>query len=192
VPLFVAAAGCAALPTFASGGEGGWFAPLWGLPTIVWQLLNFVLVVALFAFLLKSKLPAFFSGRAETIRKELEKAVRDKETALARLREVESKMSHLQDEVDAIQKESAAAAEAEKVRLLAEAEASRDRMRTEAKDEMARQGAAARKDLRAYAASLVERLAREEILRDLTGPDEEFLMEDFLRKLESEDHDRVG
>jgi F-type H+-transporting ATPase subunit b len=190
-PLFMAAA-FAALPVFASGGEGGWFAPLWGLPTIAWQLLNFVLVIALFAFLLRGKLPAFFSGRAEEIRKELEKAVREKESALARLREVDLKMSHLQDEVDAIQKESEAAAEAEKARLLAEAEASRDRLRAEAKDEMERQGAAARKDLRAYAASLVERMAREEILRDLTARDEEVLMEDFLRKMESEDHDRVG
>jgi F-type H+-transporting ATPase subunit b len=190
-PLFAAAA-CAALPTFASGGGEGWFAPLWGLPTIVWQLFNFAVVVALFVVLLRGKLPAFFSGRADSIRKELEKAVREKETALARLREVESKMSRLQDEVDAIQRESTAAAEAERVRLLAEAEASRDRLRAEAKDEMERQVSSARNELRAYAASLVERLAREGILRDLTGRDEEFLMEDFLRKMESEEHDRVG
>lgn len=186
------AASLAALPTLASGGEGGWLAPLWGLPNIAWQLLNFGLVVTLFVFLLKGKLPGFFRGRADSIRKELERAIREKEAALARLREVELKMSHLQDEVAGIEKEAAAAAELEKVRLLAEAEASRERLRAEAKDEMERRLASARRELRTFAAGLVEEMAREEVRKELTVHDEEVLMEDFLRRLEAEGHERIG
>lgn len=182
----------AAAPAFASGGEGGWMAPLWGLPTIFWQLLNFGLVVVLFFLLLRGKLPAFFSGRAEGIRRELERAVREKDAALARLKEVELKMSNLRAEVEAIEKEATAAAEADRARLLAEAEASRERIRSEAVAEMQHRLAAAKRDLRAYAGELVERLAREEVVKVLDGRDEEWLMEDFLRKLEAEDHERIG
>jgi F-type H+-transporting ATPase subunit b len=167
-------------------------APLWGLPTIVWQIINFALVVALFVYLLRGKLPAFFSGRAEGIRRELERAVREKDAALARLREVELKMSNLRAEVEAIEKDAAAAAESDRARILAEAEVSRERIRSEAVAEMQHRLAAAKRDLRSYAAQLVERLAREEVVKVLDGRDEEWLMEDFLRKLEAEDHERAG
>jgi F-type H+-transporting ATPase subunit b len=182
----------AALPLLASEEGGGWMAPLWGLPTIAWQIFNLGLVIVLFYFLLRKSLPAFFATRGDSIRKELEKAVREKEAALARLREIEMKMANLNDEVAKIEKDAAAAAEVEKGRILKEAEAARERIREEAREELERRVAGARRELRNYAASLVEQFAREEILKGLGPADEDLLIEEFLHKMEGEGHERIG
>lgn len=190
--LAVAATMSPLLAAASEGGEEGWFAPLWHVPTILWQILNFGLVVALFVFLLKGKAPAFFDARAREIKEALQKAVREKEQAISRLKEIESKMGRLQEEVASIEAEALASAQVEKERIALEAEAARERIRREAVEEVERRLQSARGELRAYAAALVEESARELLQREVGEGDEDRLMEEFLDKLEREAHGRRG
>ena len=172
---------------FAAEGEGheaaqgnGWLAPIWGVPVIAWQIINLLLVIALFVYLLRKPAPKFFKDRSLQIEEQLNKALREKEEALARLREVEAKMATLSDEIAAIEKEAQQTAVQEKERIKQEADQMRARIRKETEEEASRQMEEARRSLRAYAAELAERTAREIIAKNITPSDEAKLREKFL------------
>jgi len=173
----------------AAEGEGhgattepvnGWLAPIYGVPTIVWQSINLLLVIGLFYYLLRKAGPRFFSDRVQSIQDQLNAALREKEEAEARLREVEAKMASLADEVAAIEREAAETAERERARIRGEAEEARERVRREASEEVARQVEEARRALRAEAAELAEQAAREILARELTAEDERHLSDRFF------------
>jgi F-type H+-transporting ATPase subunit b len=174
----------------SAGHAEGWMAPIWHVPMLVWQIVNLLLVVGLFIYLLRRPAPKFFADRAGEIEALLEAATREKEEALARLGEVEGKMTHLQEEVRAIEESSAKAAEADKQRVLDEAEAMRERIRKEAREEIERRLLEARRELRVYAADMAVALAREALAKGITDQDESRLRADFLGRLEESAHER--
>ena len=167
-------------------------AAIWGVPAIYWQIANLLLVVVLFVFLLKRPAPQFFQGRAKEIQDLLEKALKDKEDALARLAEVEGKMAKLGDEVAAIEQAAKEGAEADRLRIQAEAESSRDRAKREALEEMERRVSEAKRDLRVFAADLAVKLSREIAQARITEEDEKNLQVRFLDMMEKDGSDRRG
>lgn len=164
----------------AAEGFSGWTAPIWGVPLIAWQVVNILLVAGLFWYLLRRPAPKFFSGRAQEIQDLLEKALRDKEDATARLKEVEAKMARLTDEVASIEASARQQAEADKAKVLLDAEAARERIRRETKDEIDRRMLDARRELKRYAADTAVDMAREVLARGITESDEVRLRERFL------------
>jgi F-type H+-transporting ATPase subunit b len=185
-----------ALPALAEGATEAaeqtaehapsWVDPIWGVPMIAWQIVNIVLVIVLFVYLLRRPAPKFFADRAKEIQDLLLKAVRDKEEATARLKEVEEKMAHLKDEVEEIEKAALQQAELDKQRVQAEAEQARERIRQDAKDEIERRLVEARRELRRYAADSAVAAAREALAKGITGEDEARLRDRFLADLEEE------
>ena len=173
-------------------GEGGWTAKLWGVPTIAWQIVNVLLVVVLFVFLLRRPAPQFFAGRAQEIQGLIEKALKEKEEALGRLRDVEEKMAHLGDEVSAIEQSAKEAAEADQQRVQAEADASRERIRKESAEEMERRVTEARRDLRVFAADLAVKMAKELVAAQITEDDEKALQGRFMKMLEEGRREQRG
>ena len=165
---------------------------VWHVPSIYWQIANLAVVVALFVFLLKRPAPKFFQGRAKEILGLFEKAFKDKEEALARLKEVEDKMAKLGDEVAAIDQSAKEAAEADRQKVQAEAENSRERIRTEAAQEMERRVKEARRDLRVYAADLAVKMARELASARITEEDEKGLQARFLKLMDKDEHELRG
>lgn len=172
------------------GGGAGWMAPIWHVPMIAWQIVNFLLVVGLFVYLLRRPAPQFFESRAREIQSLLEKALKEKEEALARLKEVEDKMARLGDEVASIEQASKESAEADKRRVLEEAEAARVRIREEARAEMERRVLEAKRELRAFAADMAVKMARELLVQNLTDEDERRLQVEFLGLLEEESREQ--
>lgn len=170
----------------------GWLQPIWGVPMIAWQVVNIFLVVGLFVYLLRRPAPEFFKGRAKEIQDLLEKAVREKEEATARLKEVEDKMAHLNDEIGAIEAAAREQAEAGRQRVRDEAEQARDRIRQEAKEEIERRLVEARRDLRKYAADTAVSAARDVLAKGITDADEERIRGRFLAEMEEEAHERRG
>jgi F-type H+-transporting ATPase subunit b len=173
-----------------SGHAEGWMSPIWHVPMIAWQIINILLVVFLFIYLLRRPAPQFFAGRAKDIQDLLEKATREKEEAVARLKEVEAKMAHLQDEISEIEESSVKAAEADKERVLAEAETLRERIKKEAQSEIERRLVEARRDLKIYAADLAVGMAKEALAKGISAADESALRERFMHGLEEGAHER--
>jgi F0F1-type ATP synthase membrane subunit b/b' len=174
------------------GGDEGWMARIWHVPAIYWQVVNILIVVALFVFLLRRPAPRFFHGRAKEILGLFEKAFKDKEDALARLKEVEDKMAMLGAEVTAIEQSAKEAAEKDRQRVQAEAETSRERIRTEGAQELERRVNEARRDLRIYAADLAVKMAQELASARITEEDEKNLQTRFLKMMEKDEHEPRG
>ena len=158
----------------------GWLEPIWGVPLIAWQIINLLLVIGLFVYLLRKPAPKFFKDRSLGISEQLQKALREKEEALARLKEVEAKMATLKDEIAAIEMEAQQTAVEEKARIKQEADQMRERIQRETEEEAARQLEEARRSLRSYAASLAEEAAREVLKKNIKPSDEERLKEEFF------------
>lgn len=173
-------------------GETGWMAEIWHVPAIYWQIANLTVVIVLFVFLLRRPAPQFFNSRAKEILGLFEKALKDKEDALARLKEVEDKMAKLGDEVAAIERSAKEAAEADRQRVQAEAESSRERIRKEAAQEMERHVKEARRNLRIFAADLAVKMTRELASARITEEDEKGLQAGFLTMMEKDDHEPHG
>jgi len=159
-----------------AGAEGhgghGWFSPIWGVPAVVWQFINLALVVALFYFLLRVRLPNVLRQQSVEIENALEKAKKEKEESLAKLKDLEEKMAHLEEEVGKIGKEAGEAAEKEKARLTQSARENAEWLRKEADEEFARREREAERRLKAMVVDEALKLAREKV-RGAIGPEEE-------------------
>ncbi len=173
-----------------SGGREGWTSPIWHVPMIAWQAVNILIVIGILVHFLKRPAPAFFASRAAEIKELLEKAVREKEDATARLKEVEKRMARLGDEVKTIEKASEEAAAADRKRMMAEAEAEKERIGKEAAEEVKRRVTEARRKLKVYAADLALEMARALLEKTLKPGDQKRLRSDFLRKMEEESSER--
>jgi F-type H+-transporting ATPase subunit b len=111
-------------------------------------------------------------SRGEGIKRELAKAREDRDVALAKLVEVESRLESLDAEIARIDEKAQAEAEAEKQRINLATQQEVAKIREQAKREIENVGKAARLELRRFAASESVRLA-EEILKREIGPDDE-------------------
>ena len=94
------------LPAFAGGEVTHW----WDYPGFeLWKFVNLAIFVLLMVFILtrKVKLGELFKARSENIKRELTKARTERDAALAKLKEVEERLSRLDSEVAAIKEQSA-------------------------------------------------------------------------------------
>jgi F0F1-type ATP synthase membrane subunit b/b' len=111
-------------------------------------------------------------SRSEGIRRELERARDERDQALAKLAEVESRFAHLDAEVARLNERARVEAEAERQRITAATEAEIAKVREQAKREIESAGKAARHELRKFAAEESVRLAEEILAREI-GPDDD-------------------
>jgi F-type H+-transporting ATPase subunit b len=125
--------------------------------------LNFAVVFAVLAKLLRKSLPAIFKSRTEMIQKRIEEARAASEEARRRLSEVEGRLSRLDVEITEMRREAEENGLAEEKRVLAAAEEERRRIVAAAEQEIAMAANAARRDLKSYAANLAVDLAAKKI-----------------------------
>ena len=167
-----------------SGSRGeGWLAPIWGVPMIVWQLVNLALVVALFYYLLKVRLPAFFKNRAIEIENALKKAREEEAVAKQKLQELEDKMDGLEEEISKIRRDAGESAEREKAALRKKAEDSASWLRAEAEEEFKKRERDAEKRLREAVVSEAIAMARAMIGQSLNDADKEKAFSEFSKEL---------
>jgi len=128
--------------------------------------LNFVIIAALIAWGWKKNVPAMFRARTENIRKSLDEARRASEDANRRLGEIENRLSKLDVEIAEMRKAAEADAAAEEQRIREAAEEDRRKVIEAAEQEIDAAAKSARRDLKAYAATLAVSLAEKRIQID--------------------------
>ncbi|HVZ17267.1 MAG TPA: ATP synthase F0 subunit B [Terriglobales bacterium] len=162
-----------------------WFASHTGLSlgTAYWVLvcINFAIIAVLIAWAWKKNVPGMFRSRTESIRKNLDEARRASEDANRRLGEIESRLAKLDSEIAEIRKTSEAEAVAEEQRIKAAAEEDRRKVIETAEQEIEAAAKAARRDLKAYAASLAVSIAEKKIQID--PKTDQSLVRTFVREL---------
>jgi F0F1-type ATP synthase membrane subunit b/b' len=141
----------------------------------LWKFAN-LLIFIVCAFLLHRRfgrpIREALRARSEGIKAELERARNERDSALAKLAEVEVRLANLDAEVAKVTEKARGEAEAEKQRINSASEAEIAKIRDQAKREIESAGKAARHELRRFAAQESVRLA-EEILEREIGPDDD-------------------
>lgn len=125
--------------------------------------LNFAIIFFAIAGLLRKLLPGYFRGRTSNIQKGIEEARAMSEDARRRLADVEGRLSRLDSDIAAMQREADENAKAEEQRLLAAGEEERKRIVASAEQEIEMAANTARRELKSYVAELAVELAEKKI-----------------------------
>jgi F-type H+-transporting ATPase subunit b len=150
----------------------------------IFKWINFAIVAAFLIWLFAKYLPPKFRGNAETISSAITKATAAREEAERLVREAESKLANLKQEIAELQATAKreAAEEGERIRALAQSDAKKVGIAAQAEIEAAER--AARQELKALAAALAVDGAETLLAKQLTPAAQESLMDNFVKSLE--------
>jgi ATP synthase F0 subunit b len=162
-----------ALITISFALADGETAPWWNIPSFeVWRWLNLLIFVGLFIYILRRPVSEAMRARREGIRRDLMRAQEERNAALAKLEEVEARLSRLGAEVTGVRQQSEREATEERERIRKSTEEETRKLREQAQREIESAGKAARQELREFAAEQSVRLAEEIIRRDIKPEDD--------------------
>ncbi len=152
--------------------------------TEIFKWINFAIVAGLILWVFGKVLPPKFRSNAEKISSAISNAAAAKAEADRQLREAETKLANLEEEVAELRAfaERESAGEAERIRALAKSDAQKIFLAANAEIEAAER--AARLELKAIAAKLAVDGAESLIARQLTPQSQESLVSAFVKSLE--------
>jgi F-type H+-transporting ATPase subunit b len=150
----------------------------------IFKWINFAIVAAVLLWLFAKKLPPWFRGNADRISSAITKATAAKEEAERQVREAETKLADLKQEIAVLQAtaQREAAEEGERIRALTQTDAKKVGMAAQAEIEAAER--AARLELKALAAALAVDGAQSLLTKQLTNSAQETLVDTFAKSLE--------
>jgi F-type H+-transporting ATPase subunit b len=144
-----------------------WLARVTGLTPFtaywVFVVLNFVILAALLVAIMKSKVPAAFRARTESIQEGIAEARKASEEAQRRLSEIESRLAKLDTEIAAMAAAAETEAQKEEARIQVAAEEDKRKIVEAAEQEIVAATRLARTELRAYVSELAVALAEKRI-----------------------------
>jgi ATP synthase F0 subunit b len=147
------------------------------------RVVNLFLFVLLMYFLLRKPIGEAFRARQEGIRRDLMRAQEERDAALAKLEEVQGRLSNLDAEVAAIRAQSEREAREEGERIARSTEDDIRKLREQSRREIESAGKAARAELRAYTAEQSVRLAEDIIRREMRPEDDARLVKEYVEEL---------
>ena len=150
-----------------------------------WKFFNLAIFVLALIYILtsKAKLGEAFQARRESIKQELARAQQERDAALAKLKEVEERLSQLDTEVANIRQESVREAAEERERIARLTETEITKLSEQASREIESAGKAAKKELRRYTAEQSVRLAEEIVRREMRPEDDARLIANNIEEL---------
>jgi F-type H+-transporting ATPase subunit b len=156
----------------------------WGIwRTVIGPSFNLLFVVGVLVWALRKPLAAFFTQRTQTIHEQLAEAQEARRLAEARVAELESRMSRLDDELKEIKQNAEREAQAEHARLSAMADQDVKKIIDRARQEIDGLTRAAQKELKSHIAELSVQLAEENIRKEITDVDRGRLFTKFVTRL---------
>lgn len=165
---------------FAAAGEVAWY----NVPGFeLWRFVNLGIFSVLLYYILRRPLSEAFKSRREGIRRELTRAKEERDAALAKLAQVEERLSHLDVEVERIQAQARQEATEEKGRITVSTEDEIKRLREQARREIETAGKTARFELRQFAAEKSVQMAEEMLRREVKPADDARLIKDYVEEL---------
>jgi len=128
--------------------------------------LNFAVVLAAILWLIKSKVLVSMKERTALIRKSMDEARKASDAAMAKLKDIESRLTRLDGEVAGLKAQAERDFAVEEQRIKQAAEEDAKRVVEFAENEIATAAKTARRDLKAFAAELAVSLAEKKIQID--------------------------
>ena len=145
-----------------------------------WPIANFIIFVGVIYYFGNGPLKDYLANRSTTIRKDLVEAAELKAAATAQLATIEQKLQALPGELGALRARGADDIAAEEKRIAAAAEADRDRLLEQTRREIDLQVRLAKKQILDHAAGLSVQLATERIQKEITSDDQSRLVDRYL------------
>ena len=169
---------------YASGGEGGSHgidAEMW--KNYAYRIVNFIIFIFLMYKFGGAKIAAFFGGRRNQIKKDLEDLEIRQADAQKKLADVEAGIRNMEQEKAAILAEAKLQGEAIKNAIIEKAKADAAQMQVQAKTSAENEARAAFDRVRAEIADQVIEQATKIVREKLTEKDHERLVDEYLTKV---------
>ena len=157
---------------------GGWWhrvLPYLDYPGFeAWKFFNLGIFVAVLVYILfrKANLGLAFTQRRESIKTELEKARRERDAALEKLKEIEERLTGLNSQVASINENAKREAAAEQERIAKSTEEEIAKLTAQGQREIESTARVAKKDLQRFAAEQSVSLAEEILKREMRPEDD--------------------
>ena len=151
-----------------------------GLSALLWPTANFLVLCGALYYFMRAPFIEYLSGRSSQIRKDLVDAAELNRAATAQLAEVDRKMQALPGELDALKTRGKQEIVAEEERIAAAAAADRARLLTQTRREIDVRLQTAKRDLSDHAADLALNLATQRLTRELTPADHARLVDRYV------------
>lgn len=172
---------------FKESASVKWVAKVTGLSThsayLLSIVLNFAILAGLIVMISKSKLPAMFRTRTDTIQRGIKEAQKASEDANRRLADIETRLAKLDAEVAEMRVSADAESAAEEERIKQAAELETKKIVENAEAEIGAAAKVARRELKAFAADLAVSLAEKRIHVDRET--DSALVNNFVAQLNS-------
>jgi F-type H+-transporting ATPase subunit b len=155
----------------------------WTSPTGFPKLVNLIIFFGLLFYLLRKPAREFFKQRFKSVREMLERAAKEKESASAKMAELDTRLNRLDAELAEIKSQAQQEAQAERERVKVETERDLERIRVAAQREVEAAKQVAMADLREFAATKSVELAEQIIRKELTSDDDTRLVQRVGKEL---------
>jgi F0F1-type ATP synthase membrane subunit b/b' len=149
----------------------------------LWKFLNLAIFLAAAIFILRRKINEALLARGESIKQELIIAQKEREKALAKLAEADSRLTRVDEDVRLVREQASQEAEAERQRLAASTEREIEKLKQQAQREIETADKVARKELRQYLAQRSVELARESVKSQMRPEDDTLLIRESIGEL---------
>ena len=154
-----------------------------GLLTTAFRLANFAILAGILVYFLRTPIANYLASRSAQIRQDLVTAAAMRSTATAQLAEIENKLKALPGELDALKRQGAQDVEAERARIAAAAAAERTRLLDQTRREIDMRLRIAKRELTEHAAQLAVDVAETRIRRSITPDDQLRLVDRYASQL---------
>lgn len=151
-----------------------------------WPVANFIIFVAVLNYLLRKPLTEYLATRSATIRKDLVEAAELRSTASAQLATIEQQLQALPGELAALRTRGAEEITSEEQRIAAAATADRERLLEQTRREIDLQLRLAKKEILEHAAELSVQLATDRIKQEVTPADQDRLVDRYLTQVKQQ------
>jgi F-type H+-transporting ATPase subunit b len=148
-----------------------------------WPVANFIIFAGVLYYFLNQPIRDYLATRGAAIRKDLVEAADIRAAAQSQLTAIEQKLLALPAELAALRTRGAEEIAAEEQRIAAAAAAERDRLLEQTRREIDLQVRLAKKDLLEHAADLSVQLATERIKKEVTPDDQSRLADRYLEQV---------
>lgn len=166
--------------------EGGHDESIGGMIAgMAWPVANFVIFLGILYYFFNAPFKDYLAGRSSTIRKDLVEAASLKATATSQLAQIEQKLQAIPGEIAALRTRGSEEIAAEEQRIAAAATAERDRLLEQTRREIDLQVRLAKKEILEHAADLSVQLATERIKKEVTPADQDRLVDRYLQQVQN-------
>lgn len=150
---------------------------------MAWPVANFIVFIGILYYFFNKPFTEYLAGRSSAIRKDLVEAAELKSTANAQLAAIDQKLQALPGELAALRTRGAEDIKAEEQRIAAAAAADRERMLEQTRREIDLQVRLAKKEILEHAADLSVQLATDRIKQEVTPADQDRLVDRYLSQV---------